>query len=80
MEDETLNIKKIIWDIILSWRTIIIFAIIFGLALGCYKYKKEVDAYKLVSSMDANEATDNVIAPTTTRLKIALTLSIRPAP
>ena len=60
MEDETLNIKKILWDIILSWRSIFVFAIIFGLVLGGYKYKKEVDAYKLVSAMDASEATDNV--------------------
>ena len=54
MEDETLNIKKILWDIILSWRSIFVFAIIFGLVLGGYKYKKEVDAYKLVSAMDAS--------------------------
>ena len=53
MEDEIYDLRKFIWDIILSWRALLICSILMGIALSGIKYYKDYKAYNnAVSSSD----------------------------
>ena len=73
MQEDTLDLRKLFWDIILKWRIIVVCAVICGIALTGFKYFRDTKTYDkeikpnntanngmdiIASKLDASELTE----------------------